>query len=73
MTYKEFKKWCNKRASEGTWGTLQARYCIDIMCYINTYPFWKREKTWKEEYEYITYLQVIKPIEKILKGEQNEN
>lgn len=71
MTYKEFKKWCNIRASEGTWGMKQATYCIDLMNYINAFPFWKREKIWKE-YELVTYLQVIRPIEEILKGDINE-
>ncbi len=65
MTYKEFKKWCNKRITEGTWGMKHAIYCIDIMKFINTYPFWKREKIWKE-YELVTYLYVIKPINDLL-------
>lgn len=62
MKYKEFKKWCNMRATEGTWGMKQAIYCIDTMKYINAYPFWKREKIWKEEYEHLINMMVINPI-----------
>ena len=62
MKYKEFKKWCNDRAHDGCWSIKQAKFCIDVMQYINAHYFWQREKVWKEEYEYLTYLQVIKPI-----------
>ena len=37
-------------------------YTLDIDCHW----FWQRERVWKEEYEYLTYLQVIKPINDIL-------
>ena len=73
MTYKEFKKWCNTRATEGTWGMKQAMYCIDTMKLINAYPFWKREKIWKQDWEYITYLQVIKPINDLLGSDDNDD
>lgn len=66
MKYKEFKKWCNKRASEGTWGLKQATFCIDVIKYVDAHWFWQREKVWKEEYEFLTYLQVIKPINDLL-------
>ena len=66
MTYKEFKRWCSKRANDGMWGLKQATFCTDVMKYINAHWFWQREKVWKEEYEYLTYLQVIKPINEIL-------
>lgn len=69
MTYKEFKKWCNQRASDGCWSLKQAQYCIDVMKYVNTHYFWQREKVWKQEYEYLTYLQVIKPINDILESQ----
>lgn len=62
MKYKEFKKWCNDRAYDGCWSMKQAQFCIDVIQYINAHYFWQREKVWKEEYEHLTYLQVIKPI-----------
>ena len=30
MTFKQFSHWCNKRASDGLWGMLEALVCIDI-------------------------------------------
>ena len=30
MTFKQFSHWCNKRASDGCWGMLDALICIDI-------------------------------------------
>ena len=66
MKYKEFKKWCNERACDGCWNLKQAQFCIDVMKYIDCHWFWQRERVWKEEYEYLTYLQVIKPINDIL-------
>lgn len=62
MTYKEFKKWCNQRATDGCWSLKQAIFCADVRKYIDSHYFWQREKVWKEEYEFLTYLQVIKPI-----------
>lgn len=62
MKYKEFKKWCNERVCDGCWNLKQATFCIDIIKYIDAYWFWQREKVWKEEYELLTYIQVIKPI-----------
>ena len=63
MKYKEFKKWCNERACDGCWSLKQAQFCIDVMKYIDCHWFWQRERVWKEEYEYITYLQVKgKPV-----------
>ena len=72
MTYKEFKQWCNIRATEGTWSLKQAKYCIDLINLISAYPFWKREKIWKQDWEYITYLQIIKPINDLLGSDDNE-
>lgn len=66
MKYKEFKKWCNERACDGCWSLKQVQFCIEVMKYIDCHYFWQREKVWKKEYEYITYLQVIKPINDIL-------
>ena len=63
MSYKEFKKWCRERAYDGCWSLKQAIFCQDIMSYVNAHWFWQREKVWKEQYEFLTFLQVIKPVE----------
>ena len=68
MKYKEFKRWCNERAFEGTWSLSQAKYCIDVINYIDAHYFWQKEKVWKEEYEFLTYITVIKPIEDTFKN-----
>lgn len=47
MTFKEFQKWCNKRACDGCWGYLNALICIDKLKEIKSLPFWKRERAWK--------------------------
>lgn len=51
MTFKEFEKWCNERASDGKWSMLTAMVCIDLIKEIKRVPFWKREKVWKNQYE----------------------
>ncbi len=68
MTYKEFKKFCNERATDGCWSLKQAQFCIDVRNYIDAHWFWQREKVWKEEYELLTYMNVIKPITDIFEG-----
>jgi hypothetical protein len=35
MSYKEFKKWCNDRACDGLWGTMEAMVYIHIINDIN--------------------------------------
>lgn len=48
MTYREFQNWCNDRACDGRWGIQDAMMCIQVLEIINTTPFWKRNKVWKE-------------------------
>ena len=31
MTYKEFKKFCNVKASDGSWSMVEAMACLDII------------------------------------------
>lgn len=61
MKYKEFKDWCNERACDGRWGPNIAIICISIMKYINSYPFWKREKEWMKISEEVER-EIINPI-----------
>ena len=73
MTFKQFSNWCNKRASDGLWGMLDALVCIDIHNEIANYHFWKREKVWRERYCDQVIAEIIGPIEQkiseMLKGE----
>lgn len=60
MSYKEFLRWCNKRAHDGCWGMLEALTCCDIIGEIKNLPFWKRERRWREiEREVVT--EIIEP------------
>lgn len=51
MKFKEFSRWCNNRACDGCWGMSEAIICVRVCEEIYTYPFWKREKIWKEKYK----------------------
>ena len=62
MTYKEFKKWCNDRASDGCWDMLTAMTCIDLIEEIKKVPFWKREKVWKNQYEAKVLKEIVGTI-----------
>ena len=31
MTYKEFKAWCNERACDGRWNSIETITCLDII------------------------------------------
>ena len=82
MTYKQFSKWCNDRAADGCWGYKEALICLNVCSEINKLPFWKREKAWKGEEEFIVN-KIVNPINdmiqayeeslKIIKKEENEN
>lgn len=63
MTFKQFSHWCNKRASDGLWGMLEALVCIDIYNELMSYHFWKREKIWREKYHDQIMTEIINPIE----------
>lgn len=75
MKFKEFNKWCNKRACDGCWGMAEALTCIGINEKILALPFWKREKEWQDKYQQAIVSQIVIPtnnlIEKYL-GDKNE-
>lgn len=48
MKYKEFADWCNQRACDGMWGMNTASACIGVIDYIQSKPFWRRERAWQE-------------------------
>jgi hypothetical protein len=57
MKYKEFRKWCEARTTDGYWGITEAMVCVRAITEIDKYSIFKREKIWQENYaEYITPL-----------------
>lgn len=63
MKYKEFTNWCNQRACDGCWSARTAIYCIGVCEIINSYPFWKREKIWREQYERLVVSNIVEVID----------
>lgn len=66
MKYKEFKEWVQNRLCDGCWGSKEALLCIHVYREIEKMPFWKRNKQWKEEAEYLVP-NVIEPINEKIK------
>ena len=63
MKYKEFVSWCNERACDGMWGPNAAMACIEVMQYVRSQPFWKREKAWEKiNYEWNIEKILVKPL-----------
>lgn len=67
MKFKEFCNWCNDRAFDGCWGSMNAIICISVMETVRQKPFWKREKIWKSVYEVNVVEHIVKPINKMIK------
>lgn len=67
MKFKEFKDWCNQRACDGCWSRETAIYCIALYNTVQAFPFWKREKMWRERYEKDTVEKVVNVIEAKMK------
>ena len=61
MRYRRFKKWCNDRTVDGCWEHAEARICLNIVSEIDRLPFWKREKAWKQEEDFIVNV-IVNPI-----------
>ena len=51
MKFKEFSDWCNRRACDGCWGMAEAICCCETAKAVYKFPFWKREKMWREIYK----------------------
>lgn len=48
MSYQDFKKYCNDRASDGQWSMLEAMACLDIIKEIDSIKvkgFFKKKET----------------------------
>lgn len=67
MKFKEFSRWCNNRACDGCWGMSEAMICVRACEEIYTYPFWKREKIWKERYEDEIVYSIVNPTNELIK------
>lgn len=50
MKFKEFADWCNRRACDGCWGLREAICCCETAEAVYKFPFWIREKIWREIY-----------------------
>lgn len=67
MTYKQFSKWCNDRCFDGCWGFKEASLCCYVITEIQKLPFWKREKAWKGEEEFIVN-KIVNPINDMIQA-----
>ena len=67
MTYKQFSKWCNDRAADGCWGFKEASLCCYVITEIQKLPFWKTEKAWRGEEEFIVN-KIVKPINDMIQA-----
>lgn len=61
MTFKEFKAWCNRRASDGCWGMMTAMICCDVVKDVLKEPFWRREKVWQKQHAKEIVEQLVEP------------
>lgn len=67
MKYKEFVDWCDERAEDGCWGSIEAMACINIIGVIQKLPFWRREKFWKKIYEDHVVKEIVQPINNMIR------
>ena len=58
MKFKEFSKWCNDICCDACWGM--------------KYPFWKREKIWKERFKDETINSIVNPTNELIKKYRGE-
>lgn len=65
MSFAEFKDWCNQRCCDGCWGSYEAMTCMQIGTTIQSLPFWKRKKAWKEIRDEIV-VKIIEPTNKLI-------
>ncbi len=61
MTFKKFVKWCNDRSCDGRWGVVEAMICRKVYREVNSFPFWKRNKVWKNRYCDNIYKHIVEP------------
>ena len=72
MKFKEFAKWCNERACDGCWGMSEAIICARVYEIIYKYPFWKREKIWRERCKDEIVNSIVNPTNELIKKYRGE-
>lgn len=65
MTYKEFLRWCNDRATDGCWGFETCTICLGVIEEVQKAPFLQRKKKWREYEQYVVENLVNPTNEKI--------
>lgn len=75
MTYRQFYRWCSKRAHDGCWGYATAVRCLNVIDVMKEIPFWRRKKEWKQ-YEQMVLTELVNPtnerIRVLLEGSWND-
>ena len=72
MTYRQFRKWCNNRCFDGCWGHKEALICLNVISEINKLPFYKRNKAWRAEEEFIVN-KIVTPINCMIRAYEEAN
>lgn len=72
MKYKDFVRWCNRRACDGCWGYATCIVCIAIMNEMKSVPFYKRNKLWRELRADVEE-KVVKPINELIEKSRSED
>ena len=68
MTFKEFRYWCNLRYYDGGWSENVAEFCIELGAKIETAPFWKRNRIWREcNKDNWIYTDIIVPTNQLIR------
>lgn len=66
MKFKEFNRWCNERACDACWSMQNAIFCVGILENVKQYPFWKREKIWREKYKENVLNKIVNPTNELI-------
>lgn len=72
MKYKEFRKWCNDRCFDACWGMNEAIICTGVIEDMRKYPFWKREKVWRDIYRDEILSAIVEPTNELIKRYKGE-
>lgn len=68
MSFKDFKKWVNKRSLDGLWSMSDAIICLSTIVKIKEYPRFKREKIWRKYYKDEIVDKIIIPVNTEIMG-----
>lgn len=67
MRFRQFVRWCERRAQEGMLGRVETIKCLQIINEMNFVPFWKRNRAWHNEYEEYVLKRIVNPIDEMRK------